>query len=171
MSDQTMNAPKLLGQAVVYGLFALAIGYLATRPVWSHFDASNARLLVSFTHGGKTAGDCHRRTAKELAELAPNMRMATVCTRERVPLLFEMSIDGRPVHRESLPPTGLRGDGPSRIYEKFSVQPGRHEVILKLRDTKRTDGFDYERRATVELKPGQNLSVDFKAAQGGFKFE
>ncbi|MBT6093741.1 MAG: hypothetical protein HOH04_02590 [Rhodospirillaceae bacterium] len=171
MMGKDMNVLKLLGQAVVYGVFAIVVGYLATRPSWTYSDGSKARLLVSFTHGGKAAGGCRKRSSKELAKLAPNMRKATICSRERVSLLFEMSIDGEMVHRETLVPTGMRSDGPSRTYQKFAISAGRHDLEFKLRDTDRTEGFDYVRKETVEMKPGQNLAVDFKASQGGFKFE
>ncbi len=171
MIGKDMSVMKLFGQAVVYGVFAVVVGYLATRPSWTFFDGSKAQVLVSFSHGGKAAGGCRKRSSKELAKLAPNMRKATICSRERVSLVFEMSIDGKLVHRETLVPTGFRSDGPSRTYQKFTVVAGRHDLELKLRDTDRAEGFDYIRQATVDLKPGQNLSVDFKASQGGFKFE
>ena len=32
------------------------------------------------------------------------------------------------------------------------------------------EGFDYERRAEVELAPRQNLAIDFRAETGGFIF-
>ncbi len=162
---------KLFGQLAVYGLFAVGIGYLATSPSYTYFDGAQAQVLVSFAHGGRAKGGCRKRTAKELAALAPNMRAKLICSRERVALVFEMSVDGRVVYAETLTPTGLRSDGPSRTYHKLTVVAGRHQLSLKLRDTDRTTGFDYTRDATVELKPGQNLTIDFKAAQGGFIIE
>jgi hypothetical protein len=68
--------------------------------------------------------------------------------------------------RESLPPTGLAGDGPSRVYRRFAVAAGEHRLRLRLRDTARSDGFDHEHAATVSLRPGQNLVVDFRAGSG-----
>ena len=67
-----------------------------------------------------------------------------------------------------MPPTGLAGDGPSRVYRRFAVPPGRHELIARLRDTDRKSGFDYERTMTVDLKPEQSLALDFHAETGGF---
>lgn len=171
MSDSPVSAGKLVGQAVVYGIFAVAVGYLATRPSYTYFEADKAQILVSFAHGGKPKGGCRTPTAEENAKLAPNMRRKKICSRERVELLFEMRIDGQVVFNEALPPTGLRSDGPSRFYRKFPVAAGRHDVVFKLRDSEREDGFDYVREARIELKPKQNLAVDFKAAQGGFRFE
>jgi hypothetical protein len=39
-----------------------------------------------------------------------------------------------------------------------------------LRDSKRTEGFDYRGRIKTELKPWQNLAIEFHAEQGGFQF-
>lgn len=171
MSGFNLSIGRLIGQAIVYGLFALGIAYLATSPSYTYFDNARAQILVSFAHGGKAKGGCRKLTAKELANLAPNMRKKMLCSRERIPLVFEMTIDGKPAYAETLNPTGLRGDGPSRTYHKINVSAGSHRLVLKLRDTTRTEGFDYIRDAVVELTPGQNLAVDFKAAQGGFLFE
>jgi hypothetical protein len=43
-------------------------------------------------------------------------------------------------------------------------------VTARLRDSARTEGFDYTRSTEVELKPRQNFVVDFHAATGGFSF-
>lgn len=172
-----MNSPKLptpvmmFGQAVVYVAFALGLAYLATRPAFTHFDGAKAQILISFAHGGRAKGGCRTRTKEELAKLAPNMRKAVVCSRERVPLVFEMAVDGRVVYAETLMPTGLRGDGPSRTYHKITTSAGLHKLNLKLRDTDRASGFDFVRDVEVELRPRQNLTIDFKAAQGGFILE
>ena len=172
MSKQTRPNPFMLfGQALVYAAFAAAIAYLATRPAYTHFDGAKAQILVSFAHGGRAKGGCRTRSKEELAKLAPNMRKVVVCSRERVPLVFEMSVDGHVVYAETLTPTGLRGDGPSRTYHKITTSAGRHTLSLKLRDTIRASGFDFVRDAVVELKPAQNLTIDFKAAQGGFILE
>ena len=67
----------------------------------------------------------------------------------------------RPAYRE----TAL-----SKTYRKFLVPAGRHVIEARLRDTKRGVGFDYEKRLQAELKPWQNLAIDFNAEQGGFLF-
>ena len=47
---------------------------------------------------------------------------------------------------------------------------GRHELIARLRDSDRRDGFDYERTAMVELAPAQSVAIDFRPEMGGFVF-
>ncbi|MBL8670087.1 MAG: hypothetical protein JNK11_05495 [Alphaproteobacteria bacterium] len=161
---------RWLGQAVAYGLTALLIGYLADSPPYVHLAPDRALIKLAFAHGAVRNEGCRRRTAEELERLAPNMRRQVVCPRTRVPVLIELELDGRILHRASLPPTGLSGDGPSRIYERFPVAPGRHRIVARLNDTGRAAGFDYERAADVDLRPGQSFAVDFRAEAGGLVF-
>ncbi|MEX2008983.1 MAG: hypothetical protein WEC41_02220 [Dongiaceae bacterium] len=164
------DALRYVGQAAVYGLIALALGYFSDSPAYTHFPPDQALVKLSLVHPGAPAGECRRRTADELAQLAPNMRKVLDCPRGRLPLLVELSLDGALLYRESLPPTGLSGDGPSRTYQRFTVAPGRHRLAVRLRDSARTEGFDYEREADIELVPRQSLAIDFQAETGGFAF-
>jgi hypothetical protein len=160
---------RYLGQAVVYVLLALGIGYFSDRPAHTHFPPDMALIKFSFAHGAQKE-DCRRRTAEELAKLPPNMRRPMVCARERLPVAVELLLDGAPLYKAVLPPTGLAGDGPSRTYQRFAVPPGRHELTARLRDTDRGEGFDFERTVVVELAPAQSLAIDFRAEMGGFIF-
>lgn len=167
----TLKPWQYIAQGAVYALFALGIGYFATDPPYTHFDPSKSMIKVSFAHGAKAKGECRTRTAEELAKLAPNMRKKTICPRRRLPVVVEIDLDGERLMTETLKPTGLRGDGPSRTYRRFTVDPGPHRLVARLRDTVREDGFDYVKEVDLNLKPGQNLSVDFKASTGGFVLE
>ena len=69
---------------------------------------------------------------------------------------------------DTLPPSGLQGDGPSRMYEKFDVPAGRHEVTLRLRNTTRAEGWDFQSHRVVALRPAQILAIDFDPGAGGF---
>ena len=159
------------GQAVFYAGLALLLGYFSAAPSYTHLPPDHAQIKLGFAHGGAPKGDCRQRDAAELAKLAPNMRKQLVCPRERVAVLVEIEIDGETAFREVLPPTGLHGDGPSRVYAEFEVPSGRHTVVARLRDGDRADGFDYERRTEVELAPAQSFAIDFNATTGGFNFE
>lgn len=164
------SAARFLGQAVLYGLVAVFLGYFSADPPYVHFPPDQAMIRLSFAHGAERRGECRQLTAEELQRLAPNMRVPTVCPRERLPVFVELELDGELLYRAELPPTGLNSDGPSRAYESFAVQPGRHTLAVRLRDTARTDGFDYDRVAEVELAPRQHLVIDFRADIGGFVF-
>jgi hypothetical protein len=64
----------------------------------------------------------------------------------------------------------LAGDGASTAYQRFTVEPGRHTLVARLRDSARSEGFDYEGSVDVELRPAQSFVVDFRADTGGFVF-
>lgn len=159
---------RYAGQALAYLGFALLLGYFASAPAYTYRPADRAEVKLSFSHGGQRKGGCRPLTPAEIAKLPPNMRRSQACPRERVPLVIEMDVGGQLAHREVLPPSGLSGDGPSRAYRRFQLPPGEHRVALRLRDSERRDGFDYESSFTVALRPRQNLVIDFRAEAGGF---
>jgi hypothetical protein len=159
---------RYFGQAVVYLLVAVVLGYFASAPSYIHLPPDQALIKLSFAHGAARKGECRRRTAEELARLAPNMRRPMECPRERLSVEVELLLDGAPLYRAVLPPTGLAGDGPSRVYRRFAVAPGPHRLMARLRDSSRTQGFDHEREAEIELAPGQNFVIDFRKDAGGF---
>ncbi|MDP6832219.1 MAG: hypothetical protein QF521_21995 [Alphaproteobacteria bacterium] len=170
MNNLFSNAGRYAGQALVYVIFAAFLGYFASAPSYSHFPADQALIKLSLAHGAAREGGCRRRTQAELRELAPNMRRPMDCPRQRLPVVIELSIDGEMRYAASVPPTGLSGDGPSRIYQRFAVSAGKHEIIARLRDTDRATGFDFEKKATIELAAQQSLAIDFRQEMGGFLF-
>ena len=164
------KAIGFLGQAVLYAGFAGLVGYFSASPSYSNHPGDQALLKLSLSHAGKPKGECRRFSAEEIAEMAPNMRRAMDCPRERVPLYVELELDGELLYHAELPPSGIAGDGSSSVYQRFVVEPGRHRLAARLRDSNRESGFDYTHEAVVELAPRQNFVVDFKAATGGFRF-
>ncbi|MCC7427376.1 MAG: hypothetical protein IT557_10745 [Alphaproteobacteria bacterium] len=125
-----------------------------------------AALTVTFTHSGARVAECRRLTQAEMARLPPNMRRPDACPRGRVALWLELDLDGAPLLRESLPPTGLSGDGPSQIYRRIALPAREHVIAVRLRDSRRSEGFDHTAEHRVALSPGQNLVVDFRASTG-----
>lgn len=157
-------------QIMVYGSFAALIGYLSHAPVYRPIEPGQALIKLSFAYGGKHVGECRTRTQAELEALAPNMRSAKVCSRERVPLTIEFELNGQLAFRDILPPSGLRRDGPSRMYEKFIVPAGRHDIRLRLRNAAESGEWDYQADRSVILSAGDNLAIDFDPVAGGFVF-
>ena len=165
--------PKLLaylGQLAVYGVIALCLGAFATWPSYRAFPEDKARLMISFSHGGQRVGDCRKLTPEEIAQVAANMRRAEVCPRGRQPIVVEMRLSEQLLYSDSVPPTGIAGDGASQVYRGFTVDPGTYLLRVALRDSPRSDGFDYERETEITLEPGQSFVVDFRAEMGGFLF-
>jgi hypothetical protein len=165
------NILRYFGQAVFYGLFVAFIGYFSVAPAYVHFPPDLALIKVSFSHAGQPKEECRVRTAEELAELPPNMRVAMLCGRERSPLLFELELNGKPLHRAELPPSGLSRDGSSTIYQRFPVPAGRYHLRARLKDSVRVPDFNYTKEADMTVVPGQVFVVDFNPNTGGFLFK
>ena len=157
-----------LGQALVYLLTAILLGVFSDTPAYQHFPEDQAQVTLSLVHSAERKEPCRRLTPEELAELAPNMRKPMACSRERLPLWLEMRLDDELLFSEALQPGGLSKDGPARVYRKFPVAPGRYRVSLGMRDSARSEGFDYELDTEIELQALQNQVIDFRSESGGF---
>lgn len=156
-----------LGTALTTALIAGA-AVLSAWPGYRAIPEGAAVVKLSFSHGGERS--CRQLTDEELAKLPPNMRRREVCDRRRPPVYVELEIDGERAFAASLPPSGLSGDGPSRVYESFVLPAGSHRIAVRLRDTAKPEGFPYAAERQVTLAPGQNLAIDFAPEAGGFIF-
>ncbi len=161
---------RYAGQVIFFVAVAAVTGYLASWPIYHQVPEDKAQIKLSFAHGGARKVDCRRLTASEIAALPPRERRPNTCSRERIPIRVQLSLNGEILYDEELSPTGLSGDGPARTYRKFLVTAGDHVIVARMRDSKRTEGFDYEATHEVSLEKWQNLAIDFKADTGGFQF-
>jgi hypothetical protein len=162
---------RYAGQALAYAAFIALVAFLATDPVYVHLPEDKALLKMSFIHAGRRVGECRKVTAEEMAKLAPNMRVAEKCPRERQPLLVELEFDGEVLYREALPPTGFWSDGAASMYKKFVIDPGQHELAIRMRDSSRSEGYDYETVSRVNVMPRQNFVIDFDNKAKAFVFK
>ena len=165
-----LSAIKVAGQAAVYAAVMGVLGYFSDSPAYRHFPEDQALIKLVLVHGGQSKGGCREPTREELEKLAPNMRRKIICERERLPVAVQFEIDGAVIYSGTLQPTGLRSDGPARLYESFPVSPGTHTLVARLRDSDRGDGFDYEAEKQVALRPGEVFAIQFRAESGGFLF-
>lgn len=163
------TALRYLAQALLYVPFMALIGYFSTSPAYQHLGPEQALIRLSLAHAAQRVGECHERTPEELAKLPPNMRAPLVCPRERAPLRIELEVDGKRVYGAVVPPSGFARDGAATVYQRIPVAAGSHRIAARLND-RVAPGFSYEREATLEIKAGRVLVIDFNAAQGGFLF-
>lgn len=163
------QALRIVLQLLLYVPLMLLIGVFSSKPQFRQIDDDQALVRLSFVHAAQRKEACRERSADELAKLAPNMRAALDCPRERSPVLVELELDGEIVLRRELPPSGLKGDGNAALYHRLAVPAGTHRIVARLRDRPEGD-FNYVRETTLELAPGSALVIDFVAAQGGFVF-
>ena len=161
---------RAFAQLALYAGFAVAVVTFSGYPPYVRVEPGDAVVKLSFSHAGALREPCRTLSPEELAALAPNMRTGVDCPRERVPVTVELEIDGERVYHAALSASGLANDGPSSVYERFVVSAGAHEIRVRLRDTAREHGFDYEGTADVRLAPRQSFVIDFRAELGGFRF-
>lgn len=160
-----------IGQLVLYGLFALAVGVFSHWPPYQHLAADLALIKLSLVHTGKPVGDCRPLTPEELEKLPPNMRAPVQCPRERSPVTVELDIDGAPAVRAEAAPSGLARDGASAIYRRLPVPAGERLISVRLRDDVRSAGFAYRLERRVHLAPAQVLVIDFNTEKGGITLQ
>ena len=163
------QALRIAAQLALYVPLMALIGTFSTEPRFSAIGNDQALLRLSFIHAAERKQPCRQRSAEELAKLAPNMRAAQDCPRERASVLVELELDGAIVVRREVPPSGLQRDGNAVLYQRLPLPAGRHRIVARLRD-RAGGGFNYVREETLELKPGAALLIDFVASQGGFLF-
>jgi hypothetical protein len=161
---------RTAAQLVLYVPLMAIIGYFSTQPRFSPIGPDEALVRVSLIHAGQRKHECRQRSAEELAKLAPNMRAALDCPRERADVLVELELDGTTVLRREVEPAGFQHDGNAVLYQRLAVPAGPHRIVVRLRDRAEGD-FNYVKEQTVELDAGRVLLIDFNAAQGGFVFK
>lgn len=154
---------------VILALFA-GVAVLANRPIYRQIPDDAGVMMLTFVHGADRKGECRRLSPEEIAKLPPNMRRVQDCPRVRRAIYVELDVDGRNIYRADLPPTGIAGDGPSRVYQRFVLPAGKYDVAVRMRDTARAAGFDHERRETVNFSPSQLLVIDYRPESGEFIF-
>jgi len=163
----------LVRRGIGLALFALLtmgiIGFFSASPAYHHLKDGEAVIKVSFSHAGDRVAKCHKRTRAELAKLAPNMRAAMSCPRERNPVLLVITLDGKEIYRETAAPKGLSNDGASIFYQRMTVPAGEHQIYVQMRDSNRTEGFDYVYNEKVDLAAGRNFVIDFDESIKNFK--
>jgi len=149
------------GQALFYAAITLFVGYFATSPTYTRVEEGFATVKLSMRHTGQIIGECRIRSEEELMELPPNMRQAKVCPRERSSVEFQFMMDGVEYYHEVVQPSGLKKDGRAKLYHRFTIPSGEHEITARLKDHKDLDDYNYEETSTIELDSGSVLVIDF----------
>jgi ferredoxin/coenzyme F420-reducing hydrogenase delta subunit len=163
----TWPAPvRWTGIAAALALFAVPLGSFDNWPAWRQLASGHAVIRLSFSHSSRPMVECEPLTPQELAALKPNMRRQVSCPRERWPIQVELERDGELLYRGEQRPAGLWRDGPATIYARFDVPAGPQRLTVRMRNSGRTEGFDYERTESLNLVPEQNLVIGFHAPEG-----
>jgi hypothetical protein len=165
-----MRYLRLSGQFVVIAALFGAVAAFADWPTYRQIPRGSAIVLLTFVHSADRSSECRRLTSQEIARLPRNMRRVQDCPRGRRPIYVELDLGKRTIFRENLPPTGIAGDGPSRVYRRFVVPAGKYDIAVRMRDTSRTDGFDHVGEDAITIVPDQMFVIDFRSERGEFVF-
>ena len=157
-------------QAFLYAAFAAFIGYLSVAPAYQYADPELAVIKLSLNHAADRVEQCTKLTAQQINERAMKGEPINECERARLPLTVELEVDGTTVLSLAAVPSGLWNDGPASVYERLAIDAGVHTITVRLRDSARETGWDYEYSEEVDLAPGRYFTVTFRAENGGFAF-
>lgn len=157
-----------LGQALCYSLFIGLIGYFSNAPAYQRYPDQQGMIKLSLRHAGKILGECRERSASEMAQLPPNMRITTLCPRGRSPLQLDLLINDEMVYSKQLPPRGIHGDGLSSVYFRLPVKSGEINLKVRMKDHIKQNDYPYQLEKTLQLAPAQVLVVDFDGSRGNF---
>ncbi len=159
---------RMLGQTAVFAFAGVSLAYCSVAPRHETLGPEQAVISLSFSHAGRLKQACEPLSPDELARLPPNMRRPRNCPRERWPIQVELIVNEERLYVGTHFPAGLWDDGPSTVYERFRVPVGTKVLTMRLRESGRREGYDFERTAEVDLVPRENLVIDFRAEAGGF---
>jgi len=170
-SSAGARALRLAGQVAAYAAFIGALGYFSDSPAYRHLPPDQAVVKLSVHHATQPVGECRQRSAEELANMPPNMRLPMECPRERSPLRVVLEVDGVTRFDERIVPPGLSRDSATGLYRRLALPAGEHRLAVRMNDNVRDPAFAYHAQEQVNLAPGQVLVIQFDASKGGFLFK
>jgi len=145
----------------MYTVFIAVVGVLSVWPPYELVEGDRAIISLVFSHAGDRIEECRILSQEELNKLPPNMRKPSDCPRERHPVRVELQSGGRTLYQDTLLPSGIWADGKASIYQRIEVAAGRHEVFVGMNDSGGSDDFDSTNSASVDMRPGRNLVIQF----------
>lgn len=156
------------GQAVIYAVFVLFLGYFSSMPHYQASAPDEATLKFTVRHAGKVIGECTALSGAQMENLPANMKVVEICPRERSPLQLELLIDGELLYAETVQPSGLHNDGVSSIYQRFTLPAGKHQLTARLSDDVNVADSVFVYASDVEFAPAQVAVLQF---DNGFRLD
>ncbi|MCZ7598301.1 MAG: hypothetical protein M5U09_12105 [Gammaproteobacteria bacterium] len=153
-------------QGINYAVFMALVGYFSAAPDYRRMADDAAVVTVAFGHTTERVSECVERSAAELETLAPNMRAAPDCPRERSPLSLELMLDGETVADMYLKAPGLYDDQGVDVYRDVVTVAGSHRLTVRMNDDVNADGPTYVLDTTVNPEPQRRAVVSFEPGRG-----
>jgi len=170
--DTNMGGEKGILKGVMASVFVLILSasilYLSERPIYPFYNKGMSLIKFTFKYSGKHRTEQRELTDKETEDMLRHMRrtnspfpkMRMVGKRGRLPVYVEVELDDKMILAKTYYPAGLKNDIPAFAYEEIPVAPGTHYIKVRVRDSKREDGFDYTFEKKIEAQPGRVTVVD-----------
>jgi hypothetical protein len=155
--------------AVLAAIFA-GVAAFSQWPSYRSLPEGVGVLTLSFSHGADRKAGCRKLSAEEIAALPANMRRTESCPRGRPPVFVELDLNGKRLFGGEVGPSGIAGDGPSRVHQQFVLPAGIYEVSVRMRDRPDKAAFDYEARAQINIDEAAHRVIEFRPEAGGFLF-
>ncbi|MGM0559181.1 MAG: hydrogenase iron-sulfur subunit [Myxococcota bacterium] len=143
-------------------LAAVIVGFSDTPSLIPTRDA--AELVVSVKHRPEAVENCRELTADEKKNTMKHMQTPEICERKRPDVEVEVEVDGD-VHEMVLPARGLSSDGPGIGTQSFAVEPGTHEVNLRVGHVG-IDEWPHSQRFDFDFEQGTRRVVVFDTREG-----
>lgn len=160
-------APKAVIKVTLALVFiTLPVLYLSDLS-YSFYSPRDSAVKVAFKHTGKRKADCgeadlfrkegerYRKELRDSKQVRMSMEKLANCPRQRHPVVLELYMDGVALLDKPYPPTGLKKDMASYIYEEFVIQPGEHRFQARLYTNGAKDAPDHEIDETVKIGPAE----------------
>lgn len=157
-----MNKPNWIIGLIILMIPALFVMKYTSVPYEFHKNQT-AELKLAFQHIGQRVKEYdeiaalrerakqYRKQLKKDREIRMSLKSRATVTRERFPIQIELYLDGKKIHEKEYPPTGRKRDAMSVIYDVFEVSPGRHEVKVVMKDSKKEGAVPYVFKDEVEF--------------------
>lgn len=160
------TAPRHALAAIGISLALCAVLAVVSDLGYASPPVDGSRLVVTFKHPGEISEECRQVTEEENAAKPAHMRRPEVCERQRSPVRLQIHIDGQRQLERTLTPTGLWQDGSSLALERIDVEPGVHEVIVRIGDVSDETDWPHVERKRIEFTHGHRRVLLFDRNTG-----
>ncbi len=166
MSALNNKPVRYLLQAINYTVFMALVWYFSMAPPVNVIAEGESLITIAFAHAGEIREPCRKLSQEELMKLPPNMRKPEECPRERSPVIIEARLDGEIIYNITKQPPGIFNDGSVDVYYSRKIPAGKHLFEIKMDDSVRKQGFNYNFEQYINIKPTHILLVEFDSLKG-----
>jgi hypothetical protein len=174
LEDRRPGPGRLAGFVLLFLAVASGLAAFSAFP-WVASPSGVALLKVAVKHVASPVEAGQTLSREELEKLPRHMRPTGGQggeSRGRRDTTVRVTLDGRSVLDRTYRPGGLRGDGPTFVYEEVELRPGRYRLEASLAEgggpaTRSDAPPPLERRfaADVDVVPGRILLLELSSQQ------